>query len=172
MEPNPVFDSSLFTWHLIRTKSRQEKALSRDLTAIGISHYLPLVPRTRHFGRRKVVVDTVLFPGYLFLHGTLEQAYMADRTRRVAQLIKVVDQERLERELENVKFALSKGAELYTCPYLNEGVRVEVRSGPFRGLQGYVDRRKKDRLVLQIDAGSFGPAASLELDVTLLEPVA
>ena len=161
------------TWHLIHTKSRQEKALARDLSAMGIAYYLPLVRQARYFGRRKRVVDAVLFPGYLFLHGTLDQGYMADRTRRVVELIKVCDQERLERELDNVRLALNRGAELDPCPYLKEGVRVEVRAGPFRGLQGYIDRKKKnDRLILQIDAEAFGRAASLELDGALLEPVA
>lgn len=160
-------------WQLIHTKSRQEKALARDLSAMEITHYLPLVRRARYFGRRKKLIDTVLFPGYLFLYGTLDQAYMADRTRRVVELIKVCDQERLERELDNVRLALNRGAELDPCPYLKVGVRVEVRSGPFRGIQGYVDRKKKnDRLILQIDAEAFGRAASLELDGALLEPVA
>jgi transcription antitermination factor NusG len=47
---------------------------------------------------------------------------------------------------------------------------VEVRAGPFRGLQGVIDSRSKlNRLILQIDM--LGRAVSLEIDAALLEPV-
>ena len=157
------------SWYLIHTRSRQEKALACDLVAMRVSHYLPLVRRVRYHGRRKAFVDSVLFPGYLFLHGTLEQAYMTDRSQRVAALIRIHDQERLRCELDSIRLALSQRAPLYPCPYLENGARVEVRSGPFRGVQGYVERRKRDRLILQVN--SFGRAVSLEIDSTLLERV-
>jgi transcription antitermination factor NusG len=55
-------------------------------------------------------------------------------------------------------------------PFLQRGVRVEVRSGAFRGLCGVVeDRVKMDRLLLQVDM--LGRAMSLEVDGALLEPI-
>ncbi|MBN1442301.1 MAG: hypothetical protein JXA90_06305 [Planctomycetes bacterium] len=158
-------------WFVLHTKSRQEKILAADLAMRGVDHYLPLVRRMRYYGRKKVEVDLPLFPGYLFLRGTHDQAYDADRTERVARIIQVVDQSRLEWEIESVRKALSRGAPLGPDAYMQEGVRVEVRSGPWRGLQGYVKRIKKncDRLVLQVDA--FGKAVSLEIDGSLVEPL-
>jgi hypothetical protein len=64
--------------------------------------------------------------------------------------------------------ALSVEAPLVPHPYLEKGVRIEVIAGPFRGLQGLIDRVKDDgRLVLQVDA--FGQAVSLEIDRAVLE---
>jgi len=58
--------------------------------------------------------------------------------------------------------------ELY--PFLRVGVRVEVRSGPLRGLQGLIeDRTRRNRLVLQVNM--LGKAASLEIDGALLDPL-
>ena len=157
-------------WYVLHTRSRQEKALTRDLTAMGIRHYLPTSEQTRYYGRRKVLVDVPLFAGYVFLRGTIEQAYQADRTDRVARLIPVPDQDTLAWELENIQLALTRQAPLDAYPYLRTGVRVEVRSGPFRGLQGRIDRRTRhNRLVVQID--TLGQAAGLEIDGALLEPI-
>jgi transcription antitermination factor NusG len=55
-------------------------------------------------------------------------------------------------------------------PFLKEGILVEVRSGPFRGMQGWIDARlKQDRIILQVD--TLGRAVSLEIDAGLLDPV-
>jgi transcription antitermination factor NusG len=157
-------------WHLLYVKSRQEKQLSDDLTAMGIVNYLPLVSQTRYYGRRKSNLDLPLFPGYVFLLGSLDDAYLADRTKRVVSIIKVANQKQIEWELENIRTALSCDAELAPHPFLKEGMRVEVRSGPFRGLQGVIESRTRtDRLILQVEM--LARAVGLEIDATLLDPV-
>lgn len=156
-------------WFVLHTKSRQEKRLASELDRLGVQHFLPLRRTVRYHGRRKVQVDLPLFAGYVFLWGTVDHVYVADRTKRVARILDVVDQQQLEWELRNVREAISTGRPLCPHEYLENGVRVEVRSGPCRGLQGHVRRmtRRSDRIVLQVDA--FGGAASLEVDGALLE---
>jgi transcription antitermination factor NusG len=163
-------DASCGDWHVLHTRSRQEKIVAADLAAMGIGHYLPLVREIRYYGNRKALVEVPIFAGYVFLRGTLEQAYLADRTRRIAQLIRVAAQERLDWELRNLHFALSRQAPVSPYPYLRKGVRVEVRSGPFRGLQGVIEEHRGDgRLALQVEM--LGRAVSLEIDGALLEKV-
>ena len=157
-------------WHLLYVKSRQEKQLSDDLTAMGIVNYLPLMRQTRYYGRRKSNLELPLFPGYVFLLGSLDDAYLADRTKRVVSIIKVSNQKQIEWELENIRTALSCDAELAPHPFLREGTRVEVRSGPFRGLQGVIESRTRaDRLILQVEM--LARAVGLEIDAALLDPV-
>ncbi len=93
-------------WHVLQTKSRQEKALAEGLTNRGIKCFCPWAQVNRVYGSRKAKVDLPLFPGYLFLRGTLEEVYLADRTKRVARVIPVFDQARLSDELKNVELAL------------------------------------------------------------------
>jgi len=157
-------------WHLLYVKSRQEKLLADDLTAMGIASYLPIWHQVRYYGRRKITLELPLFPGYVFLLGSLEDAYMADRTKRVVSIIRVANQRQMEWELENIRAALAGDAELAPHPFLKEGMRVEVRSGPFRGLQGVIESRARaDRLVLQVEM--LARAVSLEIDASLLDPV-
>ena len=163
-------DEAIGSWFVLRTKSRQEKVLANDLDARGIANFLPLITCTKFYGGRKARVEVPLFPGYLFLRGDVDQAYEADRTRRVAQIIRVADQHKMDAELRNIHLALGVDALLDPFPFLRAGVRVEVRDGPFRGLQGVVqDRSRLDRLILQVE--TLGQAVSLEIDGSLLDVV-
>ncbi|QNN24870.1 hypothetical protein HED60_22175 [Planctomycetales bacterium ZRK34] len=155
-------------WFVLHTRSRQEKALTADLLAMNVGVYLPLQSQIRFHGQRKVKARLPLFPGYLFLRGTREQAFLADRTRRVANIITVNDQQTIDCQLRNLHLALSQEAPLDPYPYLQKGTWVEVTAGPFRGLQGVVENRlSADRLLLQIDM--LGRAMSLEIDPSLLQ---
>jgi transcription antitermination factor NusG len=155
-------------WHVLHTSSRQEKILADTLSAMNVPHFLPLVRKSRYYGKRKAAVEVPLFPSYLFLMGTLDEAYQADRTGRVARIIPVPNQRQLDRELRNLYLALSKNAELDRYPMLKKGVRVEVRSGPFRGLQGVIeDRSCADQLFLKVQM--LGTAARMQIDAALLD---
>lgn len=157
-------------WFVLYTKSRQEKALASTLAARAIRCYLPLKQEIKYHGARKTIVQEPLFPGYAFLWGTQEQAYWADRTKRVACILPVADQHRLEGELRQIQLALSRNAPLALYPALVKGIKVEVRSGPLRGLRGVIqDRRKNNRLILQVQM--LAQAASLEIDGAVLEPI-
>jgi len=157
-------------WHVLHVRSRQEKALCGDLSIRGINFYLPLVRQARFYGHRKADVQLPLFSGYVFLLGTIEQAYSADRTGRVARIIPVFNQDQMDWELTNLQVALYQKPAIAPYPFLKAGTKVEVRSGPFRGLQGLIEGRAKEcRLILQVT--TLGKAVSLEIDASLVDPV-
>jgi transcription antitermination factor NusG len=155
-------------WIVLHTRSRQEKAVAADLAARKVDHFLPLLHGVRYHGRRKCPVDLPLFPGYVFLRGRVEQAYDCDRNKRIVSILPVADQRQIDWELSNIRLAFERKAPLIAYPALLKGVAVEVRSGPFRGLQGVIEcRTRRDRLILQVDL--LSKAASIELDGALLE---
>ena len=158
------------TWRVLHTKPRQEKAIARTLAASGIRHFLPTIRETKIYGHRKRIVDRPLFASYVFLNGTREEAWFAVGTRRVAQVIEPPDPERLAIELEQIRIALAGQATLDPYPYLKAGKRVRVCAGPFKGVEGVVDiRKRQDRLILKVE--SLGRAVCLEIDAGLLEPM-
>jgi len=160
-------------WHVLQTRSRQEKALAESMESRGVQCFLPLIGVNRQYNGRRATVELPLFPGYLFLRGTLEEVYLADRTKRVAQVISVFDQAKLAEELQNIELALKgagKEAPFDPFPFLKCGIRVEVISGPLKGVRGVIeDRLKRDRLILQVDV--LGRATSLEVDGAALAPL-
>ncbi len=157
-------------WWVAHTKPRQEKALADALVALGISCFLPAVTKVRYYEHRKRSVELPLFPSYVFLQGDGEARLAAFHTNRVAQILAVPDQTRLEHELRQIDLALAGGAILDPYPYLTIGRRVAVSRGPFMGMEGIVDdRRSPDRLVLVVSM--LGRATSVEIDASLLEPL-
>lgn len=168
--PDTPAETSGARWHVLHTKARQEKAVARALHAAEIEHYLPLVSHVRYRARRKRLIEEPLFASYLFLHGPMEAAYFAVATKRVANIIRVADQGCFLNELEQIRRALHNGAVLRPDRYLEVGRRVRVTAGPFRDIEGRIEKRARpDRLLLQIAA--LGRATSLEIDADLLEPV-
>lgn len=157
-------------WFVAHTRSRQEKVLAADLRERLIEVFLPMVKTVRYYGKRKCKVELPLFPGYLFLRGTVEQGYIADRTGRVANLIRVPDQRMLTTELDQIRDVIARGGALTPASAITQGTLVEVKAGPFKGIQGVVERGiPNDRLLLQVEL--IGRAAVLEVDRALLTPL-
>jgi transcription antitermination factor NusG len=130
--------------------------------------FLPLISQVRYYEHRQRIVDLPLFPSYVFIFSTREQVHAACSTRRIAHVLPVEDQRRLEHELLQLDLALAGQAVLDPYPYLAVGRRVEVVRGPFLGIQGLIDeRRSPDRLVLNVSM--LGRSMSLEIDASLLE---
>lgn len=157
-------------WFVLHCLSRQEQCVADHVTARGASSFLPRMMQVRYYGKRKVRRQYPLFSGYVFMHGTREDVFSVDRSRGLVQIIEPVDQERLTWELTNLNLALEHEAPLMECAYLSVGTRVQVRSGPFKGMQGVVELgRTEGRLVLQVDM--LGRAMSVEIDASLLDRV-
>jgi transcription antitermination factor NusG len=163
-------DESAGLWYVLHTKARQEKILAGALEAMNVACFLPLIRQVRYYGQFKANVELPLFPSYVFIRGQMDDVYRADRTKRVAKIIPVPDQLRLDRELRNVHLALERNVQFDPFPHLVKGTFVEVRSGPLRGLQGFVEERvRPNRLILQVEM--LGRAVSLEVDASLLDRV-
>ena len=157
-------------WFVLRTRARQEKILASQLTAMSVPAFLPLIKTVRFYAGTKALVELPLFPGYVFLRGTKDDAYVADRTRRVAQVITVTNQHRLETELRSLHLALQGRVPLDPYPGLKKGVWVEIRSGPLRGIRGLIeDKSRANLLIRQVEI--LGRGVSLEVDGSLLDVI-
>ena len=155
-------------WWVVHTKSRNEKALAHDLIRRQISYFLPMTWKVRRKSRRTIRSLLPLFGGYLFFCGGENDRTEVLRTDRVANLIKVNDQDKLINELLQIQQALGAGAPLIPDKYVKAGQKCKVIAGPLLGLEGVVaTTRGVTRLVLQVDM--LGQAASVEIDIDMIE---
>jgi len=157
-------------WWVAHTKARAEKALAWDLMKRGVGYFLPLVEHVSVSGGRKRRVLLPLFSSYLFFCGDAADRYAAMTTDRVCQVIRVVDQAQLLKELGAVSMALKRKAvlETYPCPAI--GRRCRLTSGPFKDLEGIVIQHAgKSRVVLQVSFIARG--AAMEIDADLVEAI-
>lgn len=157
-------------WWVAHTKSRNEKALAKDLINKNISYFLPMNWKVRRQRGRTIRSLLPLFSGYLFFCGGEQQRLEALRTNRVANLLAVENQQKLLDELSQIERALRTGAALTPHKYLKAGQCCRVIGGPLADLHGIVVKtRSTARLLLQIDM--LGQATSVEIDTDMIEVV-
>ncbi len=157
-------------WWAVYTKARQEKAFARQLHAIGIPFYLPLVPKDNLIRGRRVQSHIPLFGGYVFLFGDEEERVKSLTTNRISSLLPVEDQQQMRHDLLQVATLIQMNAPLTVERRLSAGNRVRIRRGPMEGLEGEViTRRGKVRLLVAVTMLQQG--VSVEIDDFLLEPL-
>jgi transcription antitermination factor NusG len=155
-------------WWAVYTKSRQEKALARQLVGHQVPFYLPLIPKDNIIRGRRVRSRLPLFSGYLFLYGSDQERITTLTTNRVSRILPVQDQDRLRRELMNVHNLIGSNAPLALETQLVAGDRVRIVTGALRGLEGVVVKRHgKIRLLVAVTYLQQG--VSVEIDDCALE---
>ena len=169
VQPVPV-DAIKGRWWVLHTRARNEKAVAADLQKLRISHFLPLVEHRRIYSGRVQFVKIPLFPGYVFLCGGSEDRLAALRTNRVANVLKVADQERLKTDLRHIQRVVESKEPVELYPRIRCGCRCRVTSGVLTGLEGVVLRRRGPWRV-SVGVEFLGQSAELEIDPMLLEVI-
>ena len=156
-------------WIAFYTLSRREKDLMRKLEAASIPFYSPLIERRlRSPGGRTRLSYVPLFPGYVFSLVDDEQRRAALATNTVARWLPIGDAAAFVADLRNIKCLIETDQPLTPEARLEAGQPVRVRSGPLRGIEGtVVKRRSGQRLVVAVRFLNQG--ASIELEDIDLE---
>ena len=158
------------SWCVMHTRPRQEKSLARALHKAEISFYLPLIVRHLRFRGRSMKSFRPLFDGYVFVLADNDERVAALSTGHVAQILDVVEQDRLTHDLRRIAQLIASGAAITPEDRFGPGTRVIVRSGPFEGLTGTIIREaSKRRFIVQVDFLQKGASALLDDDVLVTQ---
>ena len=159
-------------WFALSTRSRHEKLVTRELTKKGIETFLPLRKITRQWSDRKRLIEEPLFKGYLFVCIPLSERWTVLNTVGAVRLVGRSAADPLEvpeSELLTVRRFIEEEIEVDPFPYLKEGERVYVRSGPFKGAEGFIARKDNHcRLVISLDL--LMQSISIRIDQACVEP--
>ncbi len=155
-------------WLAFYTLARREKDLMRKLQAAAVPFYSPLVKRRLHTVGGRVRHSFVpLFAGYVFAPVDDEQRREVLGTNTVARWISVGDERMLVNDLRAIKRLIDSERPLTPEARLEPGQAVRVKSGPLRGVEGFViKRRGSERLVVAVRLLNQGVSIELE-DVDL-----
>lgn len=157
-------------WFVAHTRPRCEKKLLQFCKREGLSATLPCYHAAHKYRGKTVVFQKPLFPGYVFLRISVENRGKIHRSDYLANLLEVADQEVFIRQLEDVLRALETDLEIRLAPTIGEGMRVKIKSGPLRGMEGWVEQRYgMNTVLLRLDF--IGQAAAVKLDATDLEAI-
>jgi len=156
-------------WIAFYTLARREKDLMRKLEAAAVPFYAPLIRRRLHTAGGRVRHSYVpLFPGYVFAPVDDDQRREAQATNTVARWLSIGDERMLVDDLRAIKRLIDTERPLTPEARIEPGQLVRVRSGPLRGVEGIVVRRRgEQRLVVAVRFLNQG--ASIELEDVDLE---
>ena len=158
-------------WYAVYTCPRHEKLVHQQLNVKTIESYLPLFKSLRRWNDRTALIELPLFPGYIFVRILLSARLRVLTVPGVVRLVGFNGQLAClaEEEIQAIKTSIAlQMAE--PCPYLVEGRRIRLATGPLKGLEGIVVRRKgKLRAVISIH--SIMQSFAVEVDAADAQPI-
>jgi transcriptional antiterminator RfaH len=156
-------------WFVAHTKPRCEKKLVDFCVREAISATLPCYSSAHKYRGKVVVFRKPLFPGYVFLRIPSQSKAFVQQNDYIANLLDVPDQPSLENQLREILRALESGLDVRLAPTIGEGMRVRIKSGALRGVEGFVEKRYGlDTVLLRLDF--ISQAAAVRLSAEVLEP--
>ena len=157
-------------WYVAHTQPRCEKKLLQYCVRKDLAATLPCYRSPHKYRGKTVVFQKPLFPGYVFTQMPAEKRGVLLQSDYVANLLDVHDQELFARQLGEVMQALETDLEIRLAPTIGEGARVKIKSGPLRGIEGWVEKRYGMSVVL-LRLDFIGQAAAVKMEATDLEMV-
>jgi len=140
-------------WFALQVKTRHERITADCLVSKGYEAFAPLTIQSNQSCSEVSGPNTPLFPGYVFSRFDPRFRLPILTTPKVRCIVSygrdpaVISASEIEaiREVSHLKYPAEP------CPYLTEGTRVRITSGPLKGTQGIlVQIRSSFRVVLSV----------------------
>ena len=167
-----ISNSPGFLWTPVRTKPRQEKKFIEYCEANGIAFYLPLRKSVKRYQRRTVEFYIPMFTGYVFCSLDQDLYQKAVLSNRIVYRLQMSEksEEELIKDLCDIQMIerLTSESDVIVRPELAEGKKIIVKSGPFKGMSGVVEKRK-GKSMITINVEILGQSVSAETDVEDIE---
>ena len=159
-------------WYALYTRSRHEKITDRELQKRGLETFLPVRKLKRRWSDRTQIIEEPLFHSYVFVRMPPEERFSVLNTFGAVSLVHfgvktpaVIP----EKDIETLRRFVQEEITIDPFPYIKEGQRVYIRSGPFKGVEGFVVRKNQQcRLVISLDM--LMQSVSVEIDSAAIEP--
>jgi len=159
---------SQLLWYAAHTRPRCEKKLQQFCEREKLDARLLCYKSVHKYRGKTVVFQKPLFPGYVFLHIPADKRGVVLQRDHVANFLEIADQDLFVRQLDEVMRALETDLEIRLAPTIGEGMRVKIKNGPLRGVEGWVEKRHgMTTVLLRLDF--ISQAAAVKLDASDLE---
>lgn len=143
-------------WYAIRTRSRHEKVVAKQLDGLQFENFLPLCNVIHRWSDRRKEVELPLFPGYAFVR-LVYSPHERVRVLRVFGVAGFVGTQGRgipipDRQINDIKTLLTHQVPFENHAALHIGERVRIRGGALDGVEGILQAQKNGRiLVISID---------------------
>lgn len=170
--PNPM--AAGLNWYAIRTRSRHEKLVERQLQGQGIEAFSPAIREVRQWSDRRKVVELPLFAGYAFVRiaASPEQRVRVLRTQGVVELVGAQGQgiPIPAAQIEAVRAVVTGNLPFTQHAFLKVGQRVRIRGGSLDGVEGILVAQNGSRNLV-ISVQPIHRSLSIRIEGYQVEPV-
>jgi transcription antitermination factor NusG len=154
-------------WFAIWTRSRHEKLVRDQLQQKHVEVFLPTINKWSRWKDRKKQIEWPLFPGYCFARFDVQDRLPILKCEGVVTIVGTEGQPSPipPVEIDSIRQLIDSELAFDPCPLIKEGMMVEVKAGPLKGVVGRLVRKGSHaRLVLSVDL--IGQAVSVEVDAS------
>jgi transcription termination/antitermination protein NusG len=162
------------SWHVLWTRSNCEQLVCSRLAAQGLEVFLPKIGVWSRRGGQRHLVQVPLFPGYMFVHHVMDKSSYLE-VCKAPGLVSILG-ERWDRldvvpapEIETIQRALRTNLPMLPHPYLREGQRVRIKSGPLADVEGIFVRANPNKGLLVVSIHMLRRSVAVAIDSTLVE---
>jgi transcription antitermination factor NusG len=172
---SPVGGPPPSRWHVLWTRSHCEQLVRDQLAIKGYSVFVPTVEVWSRRGGLKHLVRVPLFPGYLFLNHALEKASYLD-VLGARGMVRVLGEgwDRLavvpDGEIEAIRRVVEARLPAQPHPYLSQGQRVRIVSGPLASVEGILLRFHTTKGLFVLSVELLQRSVAVEVDCTAVVP--
>jgi transcription antitermination factor NusG len=168
MEDN---DQRVAQWYAIYTRARHEGAVAKQIARLG---YFPFLPKRKILSKRKdrrKIIETPLFPNYLFAKFTPVDF---NKILNLPGVVKLLGSSGNpipipEEEIESVRILVKSNLAIEPHPYLREGDKVRIVAGPLKGACGWLLRVEPQRSLLVVSVNILNRSIAVELGDDVVE---
>jgi transcription antitermination factor NusG len=166
--------ASGLSWYAVRTRSRHEKVVERQLEGRGIEVFYPVVRKLHNWSDRRKLVESPLFAGYTFVRiaSSPEARVQVLQAHGVVELVGAQNRAIAipEEQIEAVKAVIAGNVPFTEHVFLKVGQRVRVRGGSLDGVEGVLVANNGSRnLVISVEP--IQRSLSIKIEGYQVEPV-
>lgn len=159
-------------WYAVHTSSRHENRVYDQLRGRGVEAFVPSYSSVRVWKDRRVKLELPRFPSYLFVRIALTDRLVVLKVPGVVRIVGSLKNPTPVPDLQihALQLAALAGWPIHPHPFLQVGMEVRIKSGPFEHLTGILVRKRGiTRVVISIVA--IAQSFAVELDAAAVAPV-
>lgn len=158
-------------WYAIYTRARHETAVAKQITQLGYQSFLPKRKIQSRRKDRKKLIETPLFPGYVFAK---LNPIDINKILNLPSVVKILGDKGKpipipEEEIDSVRILVEAEAAIEPHPYLKEGDKVRIVAGPLKGAVGWLLRVEPARSLLVVSVNILNRSIAVELGDDVIE---
>lgn len=159
-------------WYAAYTSANHENRVAEQLGARAVEYFLPSYASVRRWKDRRVTLQLPLFPGYVFVRIVLRNRFEILQIPGVARLVGFsgMPTSLPDQDIEALRAGFASGIHAAPHPFLTQGRRVRIKSGPLAGIEGIIARRKGSLRVV-VSIGLIQRALAVEIDERDVQPL-